>query len=353
MVLEPYIYNLPADRIAQRPVYPYDSAKMLVVNKDTAVMQETAFNQLANFLRPGDRLVFNNTAVIPARIFGQFASSAGRCELLLVEKTAPACWWCLGKPLKKFKPGLEINFSTSAVARVVEKNNERVLLEFYDNRQNKLDDQSLYQLGCMPIPPYIRKGRSDKLDQQDYQTIFAASPGSIAAPTASLHFTNSLIESLKDYAIDFSWLTLHLGVASFLPLWQAGDVYDLTLQKPGSENLVFDATVLNEISKTKQQGGRVIAVGTSVVRSLETLARLDMPKLTNNIQISTDLFIQPGFDFKVVDAIITNFHQPRTTHLLLVEAFLGKQLLAKSYDYALANNFRFLSYGDGMLLLLR
>lgn len=336
--LDPYQYDLPADKIAQRPVYPYDQAKLLLVDKGASSLNESVFTDIADFLQSSDLLVFNDTAVKPARLFGRFADSGGQVEVLLVNELADNSWQCLARPLKKFHAGRQIKFSEELSATIGEREDNLINLSFNSA-------EHLASVGTMPIPPYIRGGHSDEQDKLDYQTHFAKTAAgddggnSIAAPTASLHFTPELMSKIKDKGVQTINLTLHVGLASFLPLWN-DSVEDLS--PPGREEFKVAEDTWATISQHRSSGGRVIAVGTTVVRALESQAR--------NLQGETDLFITPGFQFKIVDALVTNFHQPATTHLLLVEAFIGKDLLASSYDYALNNNFRFLSYGDGMLL---
>lgn len=337
----PFSYDLPKERIAQRPVHPPDDAKMLVVDRKSGTISDYRFADIGQFLRRGDRLAFNDTKVVPARLFGKLDSSGGaQVELLLVEKITESRWSCIGRPLKKVRAVGRVRFGETLVADVVPTDGplERIVVEF-STTENTHISMAIAQHGTMPIPPYIRGGHGDEQDETDYQSIFAKYSGSVAAPTASLHFTPELIDTLKSgVGVDVSTITLHVGTASFLPV-----VNDGVITPPSSEEFRIDPGSLAEIQATRSRGGRVVAVGTTAVRALESSV--------GATEGSTSLFIQPGYVFHVCDVVVTNFHQPGTTHLLLVEALLGKALLEKVYSHALAHDYRFLSYGDGMIIL--
>jgi S-adenosylmethionine:tRNA ribosyltransferase-isomerase len=245
--------------------------------------------------------------------------------------------------MRKIRAASQIYFNERLSAEVLPSQAEdRLRLRFFSNQPHDLS-RLINEHGTMPIPPYIRNGRGDDQDRSDYQSIFAENPGSVAAPTASLHFTNALIDSLRnDVGCVVDTLTLHVGTASFQPI-----VVNGVLRPPGEERFVVPRDVLERIGETKSRGGRVVAIGTTVVRALESAARSD----DSSSMQGTALFIQPGFQFQLVDALVTNFHQPRTTHLLLVEALLGKDGIDASYQAALSSGYRFLSYGDGMLIV--
>lgn len=358
----PFVYELPVDRIAQRPVYPYHNAKLLCVDRagGSALSTDSTFLNIADNFRAGDLIVFNNSKVIPARLFGQTEDSKAKIEVLIHQQLSSNTWTALGRPMKKLKEGRRIIFSENLSATIVKGNvvNNQVN-EVHLTFESKDSDltNALNECGIMPIPPYIRQGRSDEVDKKDYQTPFAKLPGSIAAPTASLHFTPEVVERIQQKGVAIAYVTLHLGPASFLPIFDpklSDKNPDLT---PPSEELLFCTGDLKEkIITTKKQGGRVIGVGTSVVRALETIfseghvIKGDTNK-DGEFSCKTALFITPGFKFMACDIIVTNFHQPATSHLLLVEAFMGSALLEHSYNHALSNDYRFLSYGDGMMIV--
>ena len=340
-----FSYDLAEARIAQRPVHPYDAAKLLVARRSSGAIEESVFARLGDFLAPGDLLILNDTKVIPARFIGANERSGGTVEALILSEKAPQLWESIGKPLKRFKEGRVFRFGAALRARVEKKlSDERVLLRFFAESGDV--PALMREAGGMPIPPYIRGGRGDETDRADYQTMFARYDGSVAAPTAGLHFTPRLIEDLRARGIGVEFVTLHVGAASFLPLWHDRDS---ELRRPGAEAYRFSARVLERIAAARRGGGRVAAVGTTVVRALESMTR--ETGRTDGEFLTTELFITPGHEFEAVDCLITNFHQPRTTHLMLVQAFMGIGLLERSYRYALAHEFRFLSYGDGMLVV--
>lgn len=344
-MVEPFEYSLPEARIAQRPVQPYDHARLLVVNREASQLFDRHFHELPTFLRPRDLLVVNNTKVIPARLLGEFRSGGSLELLLLWSGIDEFTWVCLGRPMRKFTEGTVLKFDKGVTAIVLERVAEKELIVRFSEPRDRLLEM-LGDIGTMPIPPYIRKGLGDESDRVDYQTPFGEVLGSVAAPTASLHFTDETRSAVKAMGAQTIPLTLHLGTASFLPLWKEGEAGP---NPPSSEKLRLVRSVFDTVTETRANGGRIIAVGTSVVRALETMARLESTEWSEG-WVDTDLFIQPGHEFKFVDGIITNFHQPRTTHLLLVEAFLGRELLSDSYEFALVSEYRFLSYGDAMFL---
>lgn len=348
----PYSYELPLERIAQRPAHPYDAARLLVIHRNSGGLEDVYFRDLPQFLSATQLLVFNNTAVLKARLFGVHAESKKDVEVLLLEEQAAGSWLCLGKPSKRLQPGMRVDFATGLSAFVKERLPDgRILVSFLRADGHVATQDDIGVAGVMPIPPYIRDGRADSEDELDYQTPFAEKPGSVAAPTASLHFTPELRAALSAKGIAQSSITLHLGAASFRPLHHADEEFDAAVHRPGTERLIADNNLLERVKSHRSGGGKIIAVGTSVVRALESLARAEAGEALSGRGVPTDLFVEPGFKFQLVDALVTNFHQPRTTHLLLVEAFLGRELLAHVYQHALKGEYRFLSYGDGMLIL--
>lgn len=348
-ISEPYTYELPDERIAQRPVHPPESARMLAIDRSRGTVADHRFSDICSFLSKDDLLVFNDTRVIPARLLGVIDNPTRTpAELLLLEMVSPDTWYCLGRPLKKIRARGCVLLNDYLKAVVLPQGDEtagevgdRALVRFETTDPDGIA-AALSKHGLMPIPPYIRKGLSDEQDRTDYQSIFARHAGSVAAPTASLHFSPPLMEKIsRDVGCRVATVTLHVGSASFLPV-----IVDGELRPPGSERFEVPASVIEEVRSTRASGkGRVIAVGTTVVRALESACAAESPGAA-----STELFIRPGFTFHAVDALVTNFHQPGTTHLLLVEALMGRDLLHRAYTHAVAGEYRFLSYGDGMII---
>lgn len=338
--MEPFSYELPADRIAQRPWEPPDEAKLLVVDRRTRTIAATHFTALPDLLDAGDLLVLNDTRVIPARLFGTVGERS--VEILLLRELAEGEWLAMGRPMKLLRRGVEVTFGENLRGRV-EAEDEQNLRCTFSTRDNSSIKDALRQVGTMPIPPYIRGGKGDQRDTTDYQTIFACREGSVAAPTASLHFTERLFARCDARGIARTFLTLHVGSASFLPVYRAGSE---EVQPPGSEWFEVPDETRKLIQSTLSQGRRVVAIGTTVARALESIGR--NPEASRG---ETDIFMTPGFDWRIATNLVTNFHQPGTSHLLLVESLLGKELLSHAYDTALDAGFRFLSYGDGMIIL--
>ena len=323
-------YHLPPDRIAQRPVRPYDCAKLLVVDRQNQTLSQHVFSELPHLLRPSDLLVLNQSGVIAARLFGRL-DSGREIEILLLSSLAETRWRALARPARMLQPGMVAYFGQNLSARVVANNAAAgIELEFIGIES----ENEIFSCGTMPIPPYIRAGHSDQEDLTDYQTIFARESGSVAAPTASLHFTPRLLEELERKGVPLAFITLHLGAASFLPKERFE-----TNGPPASERFNCSSETVRRV---RAAAGGVIAVGTSVVRALESSAC--------EIAEETSLFIRPGHSFQMINGLITNFHQPGTTHLELVEALIGGEMLARAYAYALEHDFRFLSYGDAMFV---
>ena len=345
LMQEPYSYELPPDRIAQRPVYPYDRARLLTASRSSGAVAEGTFRDLPGEVRAGDVFVFNDTRVIPARLFGRLAATGGGVEILLVTAETPLRWRVIGRPLRKFRPGVRLSFPGGLLGEVIERIGEHEAIVHFSGAADRDIPGLIRQAGVMPIPPYIRGGRADEADERDYQTIFAREEGSVAAPTASLHFTPELMAALAAAGCEMETVTLHVGAPSFTALWAEGESAG-ALTPPGAERYGHDPELLARLRAVRTAGRRVVAVGTTVVRALESMARDEGAAGWRE----TSLFISPGFTFEVVDALVTNFHLPRSTHLLLVEAFAGRALLEASYAWALEHDFRFFSYGDGMLI---
>lgn len=330
-----FTYVLPENKIAQRPVFPQDEAKLLIVDRSTGVITDSHFKHLPEFLREGDALVFNNTRVRGARLFGALEGSEKEVELFFESQSGEDEWICFGKPLKKLSPGKKVFFTEDFFAVSIERIEERRVKVKCFSLSPKTVSEQLSEHLLMPIPPYIRGGKADKKDIIDYQPIFAQSGSSIASPTASLHFTQKLLEELAKKNVSRHSVHLELGASS---------IFALEGGPPSGEIIEVKRETLEALLQVKKTG-RVVGVGTTVVRALESCIH------EKGFKGETKLFIEPGFVFSWIDCLITNFHQPGTTHLLLLEAFLERELLEKAYAHALTNDYRFLSYGDGMLII--
>ncbi|MCA0942376.1 tRNA preQ1(34) S-adenosylmethionine ribosyltransferase-isomerase QueA [Salipiger pacificus] len=348
MQLSDFDFPLPEDLIATRPAHPRSSARLLVAEGET--ITDAIVRDLTDWLRPGDRLVLNDTKVIPARLSGlRHRSSAqgeteARIEITLLEPRAGGLWAALVKPLKKLREGETVVLSDRLSATLEAREEGQGLFRF--NLTGEDFDAALAEAGAMPLPPYIAAKRAaDEQDKEDYQTVWARSSGAVAAPTASLHFDAPLLAALKDRGIEFTHVTLHVGAGTFLPV----KVDDVTTHKMHGEWGEVTDSAAAEIAATKAAGGRVIPVGTTALRLIETAAR-ESGAIAPWTGV-TDIFIYPGFEFHVADALMTNFHLPKSTLMMLVAAFMGKARMDRVYAHALAERYRFFSYGDASLLI--
>ncbi|MGF1479282.1 MAG: tRNA preQ1(34) S-adenosylmethionine ribosyltransferase-isomerase QueA [Cyanophyceae cyanobacterium] len=353
-LLSSYDYSLPPELIAQSPAVPRDSSRLLVVA--SKAFTHSRFRELPSWLLPGDLLVLNNTRVIPARLYGR-KSTGAPVEILLLEERQPHCWLALVKPGKRFKRGTEIIFSSpdgslSLPAQVVDRDEATGgrLLQF-QIPPGETFEQLLSQIGQIPLPPYILQSYASDSAQpsssfapEQYQTVYAQQAGSVAAPTAGLHFTEELLQRLEERGVQKAWVTLHVGVGTFRPV----EVEDVTTHTMHTEWVEVPAATVEQFQATKARGGRVIAVGTTAVRALEGAVRGE--QLTTFCG-KTDLFIYPGYRFKAVDGLITNFHLPRSSLLMLVSALIGRERLLRLYQEAIQKQYRFYSFGDAMLIL--
>lgn len=348
MKLSDFDFELPEALIATRPAQPRSSAKLLVAYGGTVT--DAVVSDLPDFLRAGDRLVLNDTRVIPARLTGKRAraSTQGRVEakieVTLLSPDASHGWRALIKPLRKVKLGEEIVFQAGLVATLRDVQDGQAVLSF--NLQGDAFQAALNDAGAMPLPPYIAAKRAaDTQDKTDYQTVWARERGAVAAPTASLHFDEALLATLKARGVEISFVTLHVGAGTFLPV----KVEDVTTHKMHAEWGRVSVEAAQEITTTKAKGGRVIPVGTTALRLIETAARS-----SGQIQAwegDTDIFIYPGFSFQVTDALMTNFHLPKSTLMMLVSALVGRDRVMDLYKHAIAGDYRFFSYGDASLLI--
>jgi S-adenosylmethionine:tRNA ribosyltransferase-isomerase len=348
MKLSDFDFDLPERLIALRPAHPRSASRLLVARG--SALSDHRFADLPEFLLPGDRLVLNNTQVIPARLTGQRrrisdqGETWARIEVTLLSCDTQGHWLVLAKPAKRLRVGEDIVFGPDFVARVLEKTRDGLRLDF--NLTGAEFDARLAAYGTMPLPPYIAGRRAaDRRDDVDYQTVFARVAGAVAAPTASLHFDEPLIARLTRIGVRFTTVTLHVGAGTFLPV----QTDDISAHRMHAEWGEVTPQAAAEIADTKAAGGRVIPVGTTALRLIETAARASgvVAAWTGE----TDIFIRPGFDFKVTDGLITNFHLPKSTLLMLVSALMGTKNIPEIYAHAIARNYRFFSYGDASLLL--
>ena len=333
-------YDLPPERIAQRPASPRDSSRLMVLDRASGSIEHTQFAQLPEFLRPGDTLVLNESRVIQARLRVWKAPSGGRGELLLLRRLGPRSWEALAGG-RGPRPGTRLKVIGGPWADIVEDlGGARRIVRFETEISPELD-----QFGAPPLPPYIHEPLRDP---NEYQTVFARHPGSAAAPTAGLHFTDELLNKVMERGVTVSKLTLHIGLDTFLPVSEP----DPTNHPIHTEWCQVGEQVTRAVRQARQAGGRVVAVGTTSVRALETAARQTASgDGLAPFEGSTDLFILPGFEFRIVDGMLTNFHLPRSTLLMMVSAFAGRERILEAYAVAKAEGYRFYSFGDAMLIL--
>ncbi|WP_029522968.1 tRNA preQ1(34) S-adenosylmethionine ribosyltransferase-isomerase QueA [Persephonella sp. KM09-Lau-8] len=336
MKLSEFDYHLPEELIAKYPVEPRDSCRLMVLDRRNQKIEHRIFRDIVDYLKEGDLLVLNDTKVIPARLIGRKTTGA-KIEVLLLRPYTDNEWEVLIKNIKRLKPGQEVIFGEDFKAVLLEKYQEgkaRVKL-IGDNIKELIN-----KYGHIPLPPYIEREDEDR-DKEAYQTVFARKEGAVASPTAGLHFTQELLKKLEEKGIKKAFCTLHVGLGTFRPI----QTEDITKHKMHEEYYQIPDETLQAIRKTKEKGKKVIAVGTTVVRTLETYAQ------TGKKEGFSDIFIYPPYQFKMVDALITNFHLPKSTLILLVSAFAGKDFIFKAYNEAIQQKYRFFSYGDAMLIL--
>ena len=342
MKLSDFDFHLPEELIATRPAKPRSSARLLVATR--AQITDMIVTDLIDLLQPGDRLVLNNTRVIPARLSGHRVrdGAEARVDITLLEQKDGA-WRVLAKPLRKLKLGEHIVFGNGLLAKVVVRGEADLWVTF--NSDGPAFDAALLAEGAMPLPPYIASKRAaDAQDIVDYQTVFARHAGAVAAPTASLHFDEQLLLALAQKGVSFTEVTLHVGAGTFLPV----KVDDVSSHKMHAEWGEVTATAAAEINTTRASGGRIIPVGTTALRLIETAAATG---IVEPMRGPTDIFIYPGYKFRVTDALMTNFHLPKSTLLMLVSALMGQDRIRAIYDHALTQRYRFFSYGDASLLI--
>ncbi len=341
MNIEEYNYDLPEKFIAQTPLKDRSASKLLLLNKENGNIKEDVFKNIGSYLKKGDVLVLNDTKVIPARIIGEKIDTKAVIELLLLKDIDGDIWECLAKPAKRLHVGTIISFGDGSLkAEVIERLDEGIVHVklIYEGILMEILDK----LGTMPLPPYIH----EKLeDQSRYQTVYAKNIGSAAAPTAGLHFTKELLENLEKQGVEILYVTLHVGLGTFRPV----EVEDITKHHMHSEYYIMTKDVADKLNKAKEEGRNIYAVGTTSTRVLETVAhKYDKFAACSG---DTDIFIYPGaFEFKAIDGLITNFHLPKSTLVMLVSTLATKEYILNAYEYAKAHDFRFFSFGDAMFI---
>ena len=338
MKLENFNYDLPTNLIAQEPAEPRDSCRLMLVDKKTGEWEHQSFRDILNEIRAGDVLVFNNTKVIPARLYGQRKGTGGKVEMILLSPKGNDNWEVLVKPGKKALPGTEIVFNEHMSCQIVDKTDFGGRIAHF--KYNGEFDSILDQIGEMPIPPYIHKKLEDK---NKYQTIYAKYKGSAAAPTAGLHFTEELLEEIKNRGAGVYFVTLHVGLGTFRPVSEA-KIEDHKMHK---EFYTVSQEAADAVNKAKAEGRRIIAVGTTAVRTLEAAGADGQLHAGSSW---TNIFIYPGYKFRLVDDLVTNFHLPQSTLLMLVSTLSTREIMLQTYKKAVEEKYRFFSFGDAMFI---
>ena len=347
MRVEEFVFDLPEDLIALRPANPRDSARLLVVRENGAI-EHRIMRELPDLLRAGDHLVVNDTRVIPARLYGRrqgrdAAEEGAKIEVTLHKRVSPAIFRAFVRPAKRLKTGDRIMLGATLAGMIAARDGGEAEIVF--DQEGAALDAAIAAEGEMPLPPYIAgKRKPDAQDRSDYQTVYAKEPGSVAAPTAGLHFTPGLFAQLEERAIAHSRVTLHVGAGTFLPV-SADDTKDHRMHAEWAE---LSSETAQSLNRTRQAGGRIVAVGTTALRTLESAS--DTEGRIQPFSGDTSLFITPGYRFKAVDVLLTNFHLPRSTLFMLVCAFSGTAVMKSAYTEAIAAHYRFYSYGDASLL---
>ena len=340
MKVEEFDYDLPEELIAQKPVEERDKSQLMCLNKKTGEITEGIFRDILQYLDPGDLLVLNNSRVIPARIYGEKIPTGTEIEFLLLNEINDDSWEVLVRPGRRVKKGVKVSFGNhDLIAEVIDYTDfgGRIVKFSYDGKFEEI----LKKLGEMPLPPYIK---SKLKNPERYQTVYSQKKGSAAAPTAGLHFTPQLLKEIEAKDVNIAYLTLHVGLGTFRPV-RTEDIEEHNMHE---EYYELTSGVVEKIMKTRNQGGRIIAVGTTVTRTLESVAsKYGTIKADKGW---TDIFIYPGYDFKVIDSLITNFHLPQSTLIMLVSAFAGRENIMNAYQYAIDEKYRFFSLGDAMYI---
>lgn len=336
-----FYYELPEELIAQEPIYPRDMSRLLILNKESGYIEHKIFRNIIDYLNPGDCLVLNDTRVIPARLFGTKEGTQSTIEILLLTRKSKDTWEVMVRPGKKAKPGSKIIFGdgqlAAEVVEIVDDGNRIVKFSYDGIFENILDD-----LGRMPLPPYIKKELKDK---ERYQTVYSKHEGSAAAPTAGLHFTETLLQDIERKGVKLVYITLHVGLGTFRPV----KVKNIEEHKMHSEYYDISQESADMINSARKAGKRIICVGTTSTRTLESVA--DDDGIVRAKKGWTDIFIYPGYKFKCTDGLITNFHLPESTLVMLVSALAGKEKIMRAYEEAIRQKYRFYSFGDAMFII--
>ncbi|MDO5557765.1 MAG: tRNA preQ1(34) S-adenosylmethionine ribosyltransferase-isomerase QueA [Clostridia bacterium] len=340
MKVSEFDYELPKELIAQTPLKNRDESRLMVLNKEERTIEDRVFKDILDYLRPGDCLVRNNTKVLPARLYGKKEVTGANIEFLLLKQIEGDVWEVMVKPGRRLQEGTKVIFGAGILkAEILEKmeNGNRKVKFWYEGIFNEILDK----IGLMPLPPYIK----EKLREKDrYQTVYAKYEGSSAAPTAGLHFTSELLDKIKNKGVEIANVTLHVGIGTFRPV----KVKTIEEHDMHTEHYYIKKEDADKINKTKINGGRVIAVGTTSCRVLESIA--DSDGKVSQTEGDTSIFIYPGYNFKCIDGLITNFHLPESTLIMLVSALAGKEYIMNAYDYAVREKYRFFSFGDAMFI---
>lgn len=336
-----FYYELPKELIAQDPLVDRSSSRLMVLDSSTGNTEDRVFTDICEYLKEGDCLVLNDTKVIPARLLGTKIDTGACVEVFLLKRVSDKAWECLVKPGKKLRPGARVSFGEGKlicqIETVLDDGNRIVEFE-YDG----IFEEILDELGQMPLPPYITHKLEDK---NRYQTVYAKNEGSAAAPTAGLHFTEELLDKIRQKGIKITFVTLHVGLGTFRPV----KVEDVTQHQMHSEWIEVSEETAKIVNDTKASGGRVFCVGTTSCRTIESASTED--GILKPVRMDTSIFIYPGYSFKILDGLITNFHLPESTLLMLVSALAGKENVMKAYERAVMEKYRFFSFGDAMLIL--
>ena len=340
MKVSDFNYDLPQELIAQVPIKNRDQSRLMVLDRKQKTIEDKIFKDILSYLKPGDCLVRNNTKVIPARLYGIKEETNANIEFLLLKRLEGDTWEVMVHPGKRLKIGTKVNFGNgllhAEILDILEGGNRKVKFTY-----NGIFNEILDQIGLMPLPPYIK----EKLDDKDrYQTVYAKYEGSAAAPTAGLHFTEELLEKIKEKGVEIANVTLHVGIGTFRPV----KVQNIEEHDMHTEHYYIKKEDAEKINKTKQAGGRIIAVGTTSCRVLESVA--DSQGVVKESEGDTNIFIYPGYKFKCIDSLITNFHLPESTLIMLVSALAGKDYIMEAYKHAVEEKYRFFSFGDAMFI---